>query len=207
MAKRNTSAVIDLTNESDDEAAIPSTSTSALPLPHTSKERPSRKRLRSGERSKSATSSSRTSTPSTRSSSVVSTKAKSKEPSPHPQVHGLPVLNELTCPICFDLVSNAATTACGHIACANCLFDYFEAERTKNDGMPQPRNIQQARQRCQKTNGKARTKENTAAYNYTQSGQPEHIFQGPCPICRTELMGGWGEAVIPLYFKTVDTID
>lgn len=109
--------VIDLTTDSDDEGAT--ASTSRIPPPQTSKEGRSRKRTRAGERSKSA--SSRNSTPSTRSSSVVSThnhKGKSKPafdepaPVPHEDIDGLPVLNDLSCPICFDLVTNACTTAC-----------------------------------------------------------------------------------------------
>lgn len=84
------------------------------------------------------------------------------------------------------------------MACGSCLFDYFEGERTKNEGLPyvmlcayvistltthsQPRHIQQARQRCQRANAKARSRNDTASRTYVESGQPDHTFQGPCPV-------------------------
>ncbi|TIA96464.1 hypothetical protein E3P94_03319 [Wallemia ichthyophaga] len=219
--KRN-QPIIDLTADSDgdDTNAISNatSSTSRIPPPQTSKESKSRKRTRAGERSKSASRSN--STHSTRSSSVVSAHSTQQQPhkgkskpvqeaqeAPHDDIDGRPVFNNLTCPICFDVVSNACTTACGHIACANCLFDYFEGERIKNEGISLPRPIQQARQRSQKLNAKARLRTDYAARTYMLSDNPDHTFQGPCPICRTELMGGWGEAVIPLYVRTLDLID
>ncbi|TIB34144.1 hypothetical protein E3P86_02858, partial [Wallemia ichthyophaga] len=144
--KRN-QPIIDLTADSDgdDTNAISNatSSTSRIPPPQTSKESKSRK-------------------PHTAHSTQQQPhKGKSKpvqeaQEAPHDDIDGRPVFNNLTCPICFDVVSNACTTACGHIACANCLFDYFEGERIKNEGISLPRPIQQARQRSQKLNAKAR---------------------------------------------------
>lgn len=126
IMKRN-QPIIDLTADSDgdDTNAISNatSSTSRIPPPQTSKESKSRKRTRAGERSKSASRSN--STNSTRSSSVVSAHSTQQQPhkgkskpvqeaqeAPHDDIDGRPVFNNLTCPICFDVVSNACTTAC-----------------------------------------------------------------------------------------------
>ncbi|TIA91246.1 hypothetical protein E3P99_01176 [Wallemia hederae] len=154
----------------------------------------------------------------------------------HDNVDGFPVLNEHQCPICYDLITNYCITACvGRSSTLHPHLIQYRAtqaaehassttsrtngSRTKpcreqipNDvtfltpSSPTPA-IRAERQKFRRSVSKAAARTDYAARIYKESNLPDHTFEGPCPLCRKELSGGWGEAIIPLYLRTVENLD
>ncbi|KAH8914949.1 hypothetical protein BT69DRAFT_1289466 [Atractiella rhizophila] len=94
---------------------------------------------------------------------------------------------ELTCPICLCPPKPLVTTSCGHTFCGPCLHAALLAQPKVQVNEP-----------------------STGRFNFFSFGFGGRTVtrfadeEGVCPVCRTELRGGWGHALRGIYLRMGD---